>query len=79
MWKVLIAEDNPESLKALSIGLKDFAECSVASSGQEAFQLYQKSRKTKTPFDFVLLDVIMPELDGFSVRKAIRAEEEKDK
>ena len=79
MWKVLIAEDSLENRTTLLDGLKDFAECSVASTGQEALELYQRSCKTKTPFDFVLLDVTMPELDGFSVLKAIRAEEEKAK
>lgn len=79
MWKVLVAEDSLENRTPLLDGLKDVAECSIASTGKEALELYQKARKTKAPFDFILLDVTMPELDGFSVLKAIRAEEGKEK
>lgn len=79
MWKVLVAEDSLENRTPLLDGLKDVAECSVAATGKEALELYQKARKTKAPFDFILLDVTMPELDGFSVLKAIRAEEQKEK
>ena len=79
MWKVLVAEDNIENQKILLGGLKNLADCSVAATGQEAFDLYQKATKTKTPFDFILLDVTMPEMDGFQVLKAIRSHEEKAK
>lgn len=79
MWKVLIAEDSLENRTSLLDGLKDVADCALASTGKEALELYKKARQTKAPFDFVLLDVTMPEMDGFSVLKAIRAEEEKDK
>lgn len=77
MWKVLIAEDNVESQKVLLDGLKNLAECCVAPTGQDALDQYQKAVKTKTPFDFILLDVTMPEMDGFQALKAIRAHEEK--
>lgn len=79
MWKVLIAEDSLENRTSLLDGLKEVADCALASTGKEALELYKQARKTKAPFDFVLLDVTMPELDGFSVLKAIRVEEEKDK
>ncbi|MFA6378616.1 MAG: response regulator [Candidatus Omnitrophota bacterium] len=79
MWKVLVAEDNIENQEILLAGLKNFADCSVASTGCEAFDLYQKAFSAKNPFDFILLDVTMPEMDGFQVLKAIRSHEEKAK
>jgi two-component system chemotaxis response regulator CheY len=79
MWKVLVADDDLENRKVLLDGLKNLAECSVALTGQEAVDLYQKASKTKIPFDFVLLDVTMPEMDGFQALKAIRSYEEKAK
>jgi len=75
MWKVLIAEDDAESQDVLLGGLKNFAECSLASTGQEAVDLYHKAMETKKPFDFILLDVTMPEKDGFQVLKDIRFHE----
>jgi len=77
MWKVLVAEDSIENQRILLDGLKNLAQCSVAATGQEALDLYQKAAKAKTPFDFILLDVTMPEMDGFQVLKAIRAHEKK--
>jgi CheY-like chemotaxis protein len=77
MWKVLVAEDDAENRKIVLDALKNIAECSAAATGQEALDLYQKSRKTKAPFDFALLDVTMPQVDGFEVLKAIRQEEER--
>lgn len=77
MWKVLVAEDDPENRQIVLNALKNIAECSIATTGQEALELYQRSRKTKTPFDFALLDVTMPQVDGFEVLKTIRQEEEK--
>jgi CheY-like chemotaxis protein len=79
MWKVLVAEDSLDNQKILLDGLKNLAQCSIAKTGQEALDLYQKAVKTKTPFDFILLDVTMPEMDGFQVLKAIRSYEEKAK
>ncbi len=79
MWKVLVAEDDAENRAILSDGLKNLAQCSIAKTGREALDLHQKAIQTKTPFDFVLLDVTMPELDGFQVLKAIRSYEEKAK
>lgn len=79
MWRVLIADDDLEHRGLLLDGLKNFAQCSVASTGQEAVELYQAAVKAKTPFDFVLLDVAMPEKDGFQALKEIRAFEAKDK
>jgi len=77
MWKILIAEDSPEDQKVLLDGLKNLAECYVAVTGQEALDQYYKAIKTNIPFDFILLDITMPEMDGFEVLKAIRAYEAK--
>jgi CheY-like chemotaxis protein len=77
MWKVLVAEDDLSNQQKLFEVLKGRAECTLATTGQEALTTFQKSLKTKKFFDFILLDVTMPKMDGFEVLRAIRAEEEK--
>ncbi len=67
MPKLLIADDN---VQITSI-LKDYAEKEgyetvLATTGTMALDLF------KPDIDLVLLDVMMPELDGFSVCKEIR-------
>ncbi|MBR4800581.1 MAG: sporulation transcription factor Spo0A [Clostridia bacterium] len=68
---IVIADDNT----ALSEGLKDFISKSeryevvgVASTGTQAIKLINDLNP-----DFLLLDIVMPELDGFGVLSAIES------
>ena len=68
MRRILIADDND----AIVDILKSFAEAEgyetvTAGDGEEALSVFQKEH-----FDAVLLDVMMPKLDGFEVCRAIR-------
>ena len=69
--RVLVAEDNPVSLKVLSRMLAR-AGCGVdaVGNGIEAVRM-----TAELPFDLVLMDLQMPELDGFAATRAIRARE----
>jgi len=78
MWRVLIAEDDPKTRETLVKGFKKTARCVSVANGDEALKTYQAARNSKTPFDFILLDVTMPGTDGFEVLKTIRDQEEKN-
>jgi two-component system response regulator ResD len=70
MIPMLIADDNT----AIVDILKTFAtpagfSVTAARDGEEALRLFHEQR-----FDVILLDVMMPKMDGFSVCRAIRAE-----
>lgn len=68
---VLVAEDNRINQKVMS-GLLENRGCTVtlASNGSEA---YEKIRQAH--FDLVLMDVQMPEMDGFEATRLIREDE----
>ncbi len=67
--KVLIVEDDPEARKVLSLILKlDGYEIATAAGGAEAVQ----AMTTMIP-DLVLLDVMMPDMDGYQVCTWVRA------
>ncbi len=67
--KVLIVEDDSDARKVLSLILKlDGFEVTTASGGQEAIRVLQ----TDIP-DLMLLDVMMPEMDGYEVCRWVRA------
>jgi CheY-like chemotaxis protein len=68
---ILLAEDNPVNQK-LAIRLLEKTGCRVvtASNGREALNLLQQSRHA--PFDLVLMDIQMPEMDGMEATAAIR-------
>ena len=65
--KILIVDDNPKYLKDVlpSYGY----EITVATDGMQALQILGKQENI---FDLVLLDVMMPKMDGWETLKAIR-------
>lgn len=66
--RILIAEDEPRLLAVLCDYFSGRGEDPVpAKNGLEALQLAEE-----TNFDGVLLDIMMPELDGLSVCRALR-------
>ncbi len=68
---ILLAEDNKVNQDyALKI-LKDMnLTVSVANTGKEAFTLYQDHKDT--PFDIILMDCRMPDMDGYEATIKIR-------
>lgn len=70
--RVLLVDDEPVNIKILADGLKaDFA-ITVATSGKEALRLLSGSSRP----DIILLDVLMPEMDGFEVCERLKADEQ---
>ena len=66
--KILIAEDNPMVSELLKVNLEARGYLVVAAAdGNEAIE---KIRSEKP--DLLILDIIMPEMDGWEVCKAIR-------
>ncbi|MCY2989713.1 MAG: ATP-binding protein [Planctomycetota bacterium] len=68
---ILLAEDSVMNQR-LALGLlhKNGHQVVVAKNGREAFEAYQRER-----FDLILMDVQMPEMDGFEATAAIRGQE----
>lgn len=68
MKKLLIADDHEQILDVLTVyARKDDYEVCTAKTGAEALKLFSAQE-----FDAVLLDVMMPEMDGFEVCRQIR-------
>lgn len=67
--KILIAEDDEETAAFLIQGLREAGHVvSLAASGNDALFL-----ATSEPFDVMVLDRMLPGLDGLSVLKMLRA------
>jgi two-component system, chemotaxis family, chemotaxis protein CheY len=73
---ILIAEDDPVSAKLLSTIVKDYGDVRVVENGQEAFDAYCEAHEEGWCFDLILLDIIMPQVDGQGALEAIREFEE---
>ncbi len=72
MKRVLIAEDDMVGRYMMSEFLGMHAQCVLAVDGLEALNLFAESVDRDVPFDLILLDIMMPQLDGLKVLKAIR-------
>lgn len=70
MNKILIADDNQQITSILAnYARKEGLEPLVALDGQQALELFEQHEKN---IDVVLLDVMMPKLDGFEVCRELR-------
>ena len=67
--KILIVEDDETSEKMLEIMVEDYCQSPfIAANGLEAVRLC----KENLDIDFVLMDIKMPELNGYEATKKIR-------
>ena len=75
MWKVLVVDDNFANRQLLVEMLRDLAYCDVAVNGQEAIEAYNRSVAQGKPYDCILLDIAMPEIDGLVFLTMVRDSE----
>lgn len=66
--RVLIVDDVHENLHALMNVLRDDYTISAATSGEKALELARRA----PPPDIILLDIVMPGMDGYSVLTALK-------
>lgn len=68
--KILIAEDNPVNMKYVQTAVSKLSKdikIFKAKNGKEAYHLYRKHKP-----DLILMDIVMPEVDGFQATAMIR-------
>jgi len=67
---ILAVDDDPENLHLINELLKDEYRVRLASSGEQALQA---ARQAPLP-DAILLDIVMPGLDGYEVCRRLKAD-----
>lgn len=68
MKHILIVDDNKTSLSSAKAALNDIYKVTAVTSGAQALKFLENNR-----CDIILLDINMPEMDGFEVMKRIRS------
>lgn len=70
MARILIVDDSPDNIAIASMILeKDNYEILTATSGEQALEMARKARP-----DVILLDIQMPQMDGFQVCRRLKSE-----
>lgn len=67
--RILIADDDMVSRKKLIKIIDPFGQCMVAENGTDALRVATSQK----PPDLILLDIIMPGMDGYEVCKRLKA------
>ena len=65
---VMIVDDTPTNVRILAEALRSDYRVRVASSGMTALDMIDK----KSPPDLILLDIMMPEMDGYEVCRRLK-------
>ncbi len=70
--RILIVEDTPANIMVLSVTLKERGyQVSVATNGRQALEVLGRIQP-----DLILLDVMMPEMDGFETCRRLKESEQ---
>ena len=67
---VLVVDDTPDNLSLMSALLKDHYKVKVANHGERGLRI----ANSDTPPDLILLDIMMPDIDGYEVCRRLKAE-----
>lgn len=68
-FKILVVDDEPINIQVISSALRDTYQIIAAQSGFDAIELVKEQKP-----DLILLDVMMPDIDGFDVCRNIKSD-----
>lgn len=68
---ILVVDDTPANLSLMSSLLRDTYKVKVANCAERALEIAQSG----TPPDLILLDILMPGMDGYEVCRRLKAQE----
>jgi putative nucleotidyltransferase with HDIG domain len=65
--KIMVVDDEMVSRTKLKLIMENFGECQEVDNGKDAVDLFDKAHQQGQPFDLIMLDIDMPEMDGVEV------------
>ncbi len=71
--RVLLAEDGPANQRLLAHHLsKAGAQVTIADNGRIALEMLERADQLEEPFDLLVTDMQMPEMDGYTLARTLR-------
>jgi len=73
--KCLIVEDDTISSQVLEVMISRHGSSDVVGNGREAIDRFQQAHESNSPYDLILMDIMMPEVNGLQAVLTIREKE----
>ena len=74
--RALLVEDDFTNRLLLQTFLIRYGECHIAANGREAVEAFRSALESGQKYDLICMDIMMPEMDGQTAVREIRALEE---
>lgn len=72
MARCLVVDDDELGRELTAHYLEGVAECEMAENGLHGVEKFRSAIEGGNPFDLIILDIVMPEMDGHTAAKEIR-------
>ncbi len=76
--KILIVDDSKSERFLLEEMLSGYGKCDTVENGLEAVETFESAIESGEPYDIVLLDIMMPEMNGQEALLKMREIEEEN-
>lgn len=70
--RILLAEDDFVTRKFMMNFLTKYGDCDVTVDGMEALDAFMMALDEDEPYDLIVLDIMMPVMDGYQALAGIR-------
>lgn len=71
--RILIVDDDQSALDLCAHMLKGYGQCDTALDALSGLELYHAARAQGRPYHLVVMDVVMPEVDGLTAAEELLA------
>ena len=72
MLRSLVVDDDKLGRELIAQYLAGVAECDMAENGLKCVEMFRDAFEGGNPYDLIILDIVMPEMDGYTAAKEIR-------
>jgi two-component system chemotaxis response regulator CheY len=72
MVKCLVVDDDELGRELIAQYLEGVADCEMAENGLKAVDMFRTAFEEGSPYGLIILDIVMPEMDGHTAAKEIR-------